>query len=201
MTRAPLLLLLPLLGCHAPEQGAATAFTPVPLDSLRPQWGSDFERTDTVAPWSRSREEGTAHTGRYALLIAASDEYVPLVSVRAGDVGEDVVAVRASAWVFPGGTPGRLRWSVQCTDSTGRMTNHLGRIIRPEELPQGAWTDLHGQVDLPHAAGPQDRLTVMLWNEGRTAIFLDDALVTFVSAEIPGRNTLGPEEPIDTAAY
>lgn len=201
MTRAPLLLLLPLLGCHVPDREAGTALTPVPLDSLRPQWGSDFERSDTAAPWSRLREEGAARTGRYALRIASADEYVPLVRMRAGDVGEDVVAVRASAWVLPGRTPGRLRWSVQRTDSAGRMTNHLGRIIRPEELRKGTWIDLHGQVDLPHAAGPRDRLTVMLWNEGRTAMLLDDARITFVSAEIPGRNTLGPEEPIDTAAY
>lgn len=188
-----LLLLLPLLGCaRAPEQ-AGPPSTALPPGQLRPQQLLTFEEAPADAPWTRFRTDRDARSGTHALAIGASDEYVPLAAVRAGDVGVDVIAVRLSAWIKVR-TAGRLRTILQATGPDGRSAKRFSRIVRAEELTPGTWMELHTQMDLLAPATPDTRLTVSLWNEGGAAMSVDDAAITFVSADVPGSP---PGRPFD----
>lgn len=97
------------------------------------------------------------------------------------------MGVRVSAWMKAEGLSQRMRLAAQLRGPSSIGKKIFGRIVRKGELPPKQWTLVHFAITLPEPAPSDSRIMVMLCNEGGGTYALDDAVITFVSADVPGR--------------
>ncbi|HEY0977639.1 MAG TPA: hypothetical protein VGE21_09225 [Flavobacteriales bacterium] len=102
---------------------------------------------------------------------------------------EPVTALRMSANVRLMKGNGRLRGFLFVHHPGGVFpAMHPGRIVRPGELPHDEEVPLNLEIglgDAPLAA--EDRLQLVLANEGGNRLVIDDLRITSVTRDVPGR--------------
>lgn len=154
-----------------------------------------FETDTADECWSPWLTRAGARTGLGALYVGPRDEYVPLVRTSISAIGEVPLGVVVSCWVHTDARNGRMRWMVRTAPARMPAQRFYSRIIRPGEIPAGRWCEVHARIPLEQLhVGPLDRIEVLLWNEGGTAMTMDDAQVTFSASDLHGST---PGTPFD----
>ena len=102
---------------------------------------------------------------------------------------EPVTSVRFSAQVRLAGGNGRLRAFLFIHSPQAMFPRMIeGRIVRPGELPPFEWVPLVLEVPLGnHMPKPEDRLELVLANEGANELHMRHMRITSVTRDVPGR--------------
>lgn len=101
---------------------------------------------------------------------------------------EPVTALRLSAKVHLSKGNGRVRAFLFIHRPGDRFaTMREGRIVRPGELPLETWAPLNLEIGVGEELKPEDRLQLVLANEGGNRLAIDDLHITSVTRDVPGR--------------
>lgn len=118
-----------------------------------------------------------AHSGKYACLMDAKDEYLTLFKTKFADIDEPRrVRLRSWAWLPRSG----LKISLVLVVSRGDS------VLAWEQLPIGQVTRRYQQwepavrdIDLPHTLAPDDKVQLYLWqsSDTRENLYVDDIVL------------------------
>lgn len=140
----------------------------------------DFEKMDGLTG-TESIKETTSHSGKMACDMTNGREYGPLFSKVISQVSNSTLKkISASIWIYPLTDKANAVLTASITNVKGENIYWDGKSTENKIFPKNKWTKLNAGFVIPSdKVSLEDKVSLNIWNKGRTDLIVDDMEIVF----------------------
>jgi hypothetical protein len=151
----------------------------------------DFEPAADVPPSNKLSTEA-AHSGKYSMKLAGSDDYSESVVKHFSEIASDTVRfISTSIWLYPKEDNPVVALVVSIEKPDGSSIAWNGKSTEKMALKKNEWHKINFRADLRQTkTSPDDVIKIYVWNKKSITVYADDLEIVY--GDIPNPSGFAP---------